>query len=137
MSQRNNEHKLGKDLTGNERHKAGTDEFEDEFSGNDFLEEMGTDYAVGSRMFERDKVDIDGISYEEAAGVESRSGYGYAWVAFFFAAAAWFMWPVLLGITSAIIGIIAFMQGAKGLAGAAIAIGLGAALFNLFAAALY
>jgi len=106
----------------------------DEIDLDNVYEEMGADFAVGNGVnYSRG----DAERNEEAATEVRSSGYGLAWVAFVFAVASWFLWPVLLGATAGVIGVIAYMQGARGLGGTAIAIGIAAMLFNLLIAPIY
>jgi len=106
----------------------------DEIDLDNVFEEMGADFAVGNGVnYSRG----DAEHNEEAATEVRSSGYGLAWVAFVFAVASWFLWPVLLGATAGAIGIIAYMQGAKGLGGTAVAIGIAAMLFNLLMVPIY
>lgn len=56
--------------------------------------------------------------------VEEAGGTALGWVSLVFAIASWFLWPVLMGATSAVLGFIAYRQGAKGLGAWAMGIGL-------------
>ena len=67
----------------------------------------------------------------EAIREDEAGGTALGWVALIFAAASWFLWPVLLGATSAVIGFIAYRQGARALGGWAMAVGLIAVLLSL------
>ena len=92
-------------------------------------EEMGADFAYGmppahiertaDRAFDDDREDT------------RSSGFALGWVSLIFAIASWFIWPVLLGASAAVMGYIAYRQGAKGLGGWAMAIGLVAVALNL------
>jgi hypothetical protein len=59
------------------------------------------------------------------------------WVALVFAIASWLIWPMLMGITSVVLGFIAYRQGAKGLGGWSIALGLVAIVIRMIAAPLF
>lgn len=100
-------------------------------------EEMGADFAYGLPAAHVER--IAGRNHDHAAeGVETESGgYALGWVSLVFAIASWFVWPVLLGATSAVLGFIAYRQGAKGLGGWAMAIGLIAIALNLVIVPLY
>lgn len=103
---------------------------------NNVNEEMSADFAVGTpgAFNERDRVASQDHQYAAAddEGSDVRSGgYALAWVALVFAIASWFVWPVLLGATSAVLGFIAYRQGARGLGGWSMAIGLLAVIMYL------
>lgn len=109
---------------------------QDEVDLDNVYEEMGADISVGGTGMADIRGTDDTINHDvEAAAISS--GYAWGWVAVIFAVAAWFIWPVLLGATAGIIGVIAFTQGARGLGGTAMAIGLGAVLFYLLMAPIY
>ncbi|MEK3881597.1 hypothetical protein [Paenibacillus sp. PL2-23] len=98
-------------------------------------EEMGADFAYGmpSTHIERTNTraeDNDSGREEEGEGVRS-GGYALGWVSLIFAIASWFIWPVLLGASAAVMGYIAYRQGARGIGGWAMAIGLVAIALNL------
>ncbi|RIX54144.1 hypothetical protein D3P08_07845 [Paenibacillus nanensis] len=94
-------------------------------------EEMGADFAYGMPTTHVERLaarhDRDG---EVEAGAKS-AGYPLGWVSLIFAIASWFVWPVLLGATAAVLGYVAYRQGAKGLGGWAMAIGIVAVAINL------
>ncbi|MDQ0058343.1 hypothetical protein [Paenibacillus harenae] len=102
---------------------------------NNVNEEMSADFAVGTPVAynERDR-DLQDKGYAAAndEGNDVRSGgYALGWVALVFGIASWFLWPVLLGATSAVLGFIAYRQGARGLGGWSMAIGLLAVVMYL------
>ncbi|MFF2482005.1 hypothetical protein [Paenibacillus sp. NPDC058071] len=99
---------------------------------NDLNEEMAQDFAVGST--------VSYVPRDETEAVERSRDWGgtaLGWTALAFAVASWFVWPVLLGLTSIALGGIAFWQGARTIGGWAIAIGLIAVLLSLVVVPLY
>ncbi|MUT66696.1 hypothetical protein [Paenibacillus sp. NEAU-GSW1] len=99
---------------------------------NDLNEEMAADFAVGSNVSYVPRSEID----DNVRRTKSR-GTALGWVGLIFAVASWFVWPVIMGITSAVIGFIAFRQGARTLGSWAIAIGLIAILLSAVIVPLY
>lgn len=99
---------------------------------NNVNEEMSADFAVGApgAYKERDRKDNGYVAIDEGNDVRS-GGYALGWVALVFAIASWFVWPVLLGATSVVLGFIAYRQGARGLGGWTMAIGLLAVVMYL------
>lgn len=89
-------------------------------------EEMGSDFAVGNPVsyVAREKTDDD-------VKVKESGGTALGWVALVFAVVSWLLWPVLMGATSAVLGFMAYRQGARALGGWAIAIGLMAVILSL------
>lgn len=97
-------------------------------------EEMGADFAAGHLA----GTDREHDGREQFEKSETRSmGFSLGWVAIVFAVISWFIWPVLLGITSAVLGFIAYQQGARKLGAWSMAIGLIAAAVYLFIIPLY
>lgn len=96
-------------------------------------EEAAADFAAGT-FTERRRED----AREDFETSETRSmGYSLGWVSLVFAIASWFIWPVLLGITSAVLGFIAYRQGARKLGAWSMGLGLVAAAVYLFIIPLY
>lgn len=94
-------------------------------------EEMGADFAYGMPTTHVERVAArHGRDGEDEAGAKS-AGVPLGWVSLIFAIASWFVWPVLLGATAAVLGFIAYRQGARGLGGWAMGIGLVALALNL------
>ncbi|MFC5651719.1 hypothetical protein ACFPYJ_21890 [Paenibacillus solisilvae] len=61
----------------------------------------------------------------EDAKRETRSaGRATGWAALVLAVLSWFVWPVLLGATAAVVGFLAYRQGARGLGVWSITLGL-------------
>ncbi|MFX3633652.1 MAG: hypothetical protein ACE3L7_25200 [Candidatus Pristimantibacillus sp.] len=89
-------------------------------------EEMATDFAVGNSVsyVSRDQSE-DNVEVRESGGT------ALGWVALVFAVVSWFLWPVLMGATSAVLGFMAYRQGARALGGWAMAIGLIAVILSL------
>jgi hypothetical protein len=100
-----------------------------------FNEEIGADFAYGMPVTGKD----EGVRKHSSAVEEDRSASGSAvgWVALVFAIASWLIWPMLMGITSVVLGFIAYRQGAKGLGGWSIALGLVAIVIRMIAAPLF
>ncbi|WP_139994404.1 DUF4190 domain-containing protein [Paenibacillus paridis] len=101
----------------------------------DVNEEMAADFAVsqpglyGERSEDRH---VERVEPEALSG-----GYALGWVSLVFAIASWFIWPVLMGATSVVLGFIAYRQGARGLGGWSMAIGLIAVALNLIIVPFY
>jgi hypothetical protein len=100
---------------------------------NNVNEEMAADFAVGApgAYVERDRKENEYAAYEDEGNDVRSGGYALGWVALVFAIASWFVWPVLLGATSAVLGFIAYRQSARGLGGWSMAIGLLAVVMYL------
>lgn len=96
-------------------------------------EEMGADFAYGMppAHIERTADRNEHRAYDDDREDTRSSGYALGWVSLIFAIASWFIWPVLLGASAAVMGYIAYRQGARGLGGWAMAIGLVAVALNL------
>jgi hypothetical protein len=92
-------------------------------------EEMGADFAYGMPPAHIERT--EGRAYGSDRADTRSSGYALGWVSLIFAIASRFIWPVLLGASAAVMGYIAYRQGAKGLGGWAMAIGLVAVALNL------
>lgn len=60
----------------------------------------------------------------EMERADTTAGRVIGWVALAFAVASWFLWPVLMGATAALLGWFAYRQGSKRLGGWAVGIGL-------------
>lgn len=100
-------------------------------------EEMGADFAYGMPTTHAERVAArHGRDGEVEAGAKS-AGVPLGWVSLIFAIASWFVWPVLLGATAAVLGFLAYRQGARGLGGWAMAIGLVAVALNLIIVPFY
>lgn len=110
-----------------DRNGGKVEEWANENKVGNVNEEMAADFAVGSPVSYVPREQ----SIEKAADDVEAGGTALGWVALVFAAASWFLWPVVLGITSAVLGFIAFRQGARALGGWAMAIGLIAVLLSL------
>ncbi|MFD1955906.1 DUF4190 domain-containing protein [Paenibacillus thailandensis] len=96
----------------------------------EYKEEMGADFAAGTYVDRGDRAE-----FQES---ETKSmGYSLGWVALVFAIASWFVWPVLLGVTSAVLGFIAYRQGARKTGAWSMGVGLVAAAVYLFIIPLY
>lgn len=101
---------------------------------NNVNEEMAADYAVGASPVYGAGRSVDrseAANREEEDDGTRSGGYAIGWVALTFAIASWFIWPVLLGATAAVIGYLAYRQGARGLGGWSMAIGLTAVVLYL------
>ncbi|KRE54243.1 hypothetical protein [Paenibacillus sp. Soil522] len=101
----------------------------------DVNEEMAADFAISNPVVaERGEE----RHVERAERTEARSGgYALGWVSLVFAIASWFIWPLLLGATAAVLGFIAYRQGARGLGGWSMAIGIIAMALNLIIVPFY
>lgn len=62
--------------------------------------------------------------HEEMARADAAAGRVIGWTALVFAIASWFLWPVLMGAASALLGWFAYRQGSKTLGVWSIVIGL-------------
>lgn len=62
---------------------------------------------------------------------EVEKGRGWGLTALILSIAAWFIWPSLLAPAAVIAGLVAFLQGRRGLGSVAIVIGLIAFFFNM------
>ncbi|WP_424766210.1 hypothetical protein [Paenibacillus sp. sgz302251] len=99
-------------------------------------EEMGADFAVGGPIVDATRREEHDTDRAERVDTET-GGFALGWVSLVFAVASWFIWPVLLGVTAAVLGFIAYRQGARALGGWAMAIGLIALALNLIIVPLY
>ncbi|MFF2887748.1 hypothetical protein [Paenibacillus sp. NPDC057967] len=93
-------------------------------------EEMGADFAYGMPVTHTERIASRHERDGEDAVTES-NGYALGWVSLVFAIASWFIWPVLMGVTSAVLGFIAYRQGAKALGAWSMTLGLIAVVLNL------
>ncbi|MBD2869506.1 DUF308 domain-containing protein [Paenibacillus arenilitoris] len=99
-------------------------------------EEMGADFAVGSPVANVDRTEDRHVERAERADTET-GGNTLGWVSLVFAVVSWFIWPVLLGATAAVLGYIAYRQGSRGLGGWAMALGIIALALNVIIVPLY
>ncbi|MCA0754568.1 DUF5353 domain-containing protein [Paenibacillus sp. N4] len=99
-------------------------------------EEMGSDFAVSNPALHRESREDRHVERAEQTDTET-GGYALGWVSLVFAIASWFIWPVLLGATAAVLGFIAYRQGARGLGGWSMAIGIVAVALNLLIVPFY
>lgn len=97
---------------------------------DNFNEEMAADFAAGSPVVQADRREDRYVEQAERAETET-GGRALGWIALVFALASWFIWPVLLGATAAVLGFIAYRQGARALGGWSMAIGIVALALNL------
>ncbi|GGG56451.1 hypothetical protein [Paenibacillus radicis (ex Gao et al. 2016)] len=100
---------------------------------NDLNEEMASDFAVGSTVSYVPRKEKEETVVER----EESGGAALGWVALVFAVASWFLWPILMGLSSVALGYMAYRQGARALGGWAIAIGLIAVLLSAVIVPLY
>lgn len=105
----------------------------------DVNEEMGADFAYGLPLSERRRETDETSEAREISGaVETKeAGGALGWVSLIFALASLFIWPVLLGATAAVLGFVAYRQGAKGLGSWSIGIGLASMVLYLLIAPFY
>lgn len=96
----------------------------------DVNEEMAADFAITNPAVHTERREDRYVEREERADAES-GGNALGWVSLVFAIASWFLWPVLIGATSVVLGFIAYRQGARGLGGWSMAIGAIALMLNL------
>jgi hypothetical protein len=102
----------------------------------DVNEEMAADFGISNPAVHAERREERHV--ERAERTEARSGgYALGWVSLVFAIASWFIWPVLLGATAAVLGFIAYRQGARGLGGWSMAIGFIAIALNLIIVPFY
>ncbi|CAM4520269.1 hypothetical protein FHS16_001138 [Paenibacillus endophyticus] len=102
----------------------------------DVNEEMATDFAVGNPVMQTERREDRHVERAERADTRA-GGYALGWVSLVFAIASWFIWPVLMGATATVLGYMAYRQGARGLGGWSMAIGLIALALNLIIVPLY
>lgn len=102
----------------------------------DVNEEMAADFAVTNPAVGAERREERYLERAERTG-ERSNGYALGWVSLIFAIASWFIWPVLLGATAAVLGFIAYRQGARGLGGWSMAIGIIALALNLIIVPFY
>lgn len=90
-------------------------------------EEFAAEVAEGrvSRSQDQPRNHIDSSTKE----VDKGRGWGIT--ALILSIAAWFIWPILLAPVAVITGLVAFMQGRRGLGSTAIVIGLIVFFFNI------
>lgn len=99
-------------------------------------EEMGSDFAVSNPAVHRESKEDRHVERAERTDAET-GGNALGWVSLVFAIASWFIWPVLLGATAVVLGFIAYRQGARGLGGWSMAIGIVALALNLLIVPFY
>ncbi|WP_051250767.1 hypothetical protein [Paenibacillus harenae] len=99
-------------------------------------EEMGADFAVSSQVADAERREERHVERADRVDAET-GGNALGWVSLVFAVASWFLWPVLLGATAAVLGFIAYRQGARALGGWAMAIGIIAVALNLIIVPFY
>lgn len=92
-----------------------------------FNEEMGADFAYGMPIAHTERA----VSRADEEVVSESSGSALGWVSLIFAIASWFVWPVLMGLTSAVLGFIAYRRGARALGVWSMTLGLIAVVLNL------
>ncbi|WP_169081950.1 DUF4190 domain-containing protein [Paenibacillus sp. PL91] len=102
----------------------------------DVNEEMAADFAVSNPAVHTERREDRYVERTERADART-GGYALGWVSLVFAIASWFIWPILMGATAAVLGFIAYRQGARGLGGWAMAIGLIALALNLIIVPFY
>ncbi|WP_138753361.1 DUF4190 domain-containing protein [Paenibacillus sinopodophylli] len=102
----------------------------------DVNEEMAADFAVGNPVVHTERREDRHVERAERTS-ERSDGYALGWVALVFAIASWFIWPVLIGASATVLGFIAYRQGARGLGGWSMAIGLIALALNLILVPMY
>ena len=102
----------------------------------DVNEEMAADFAISNPAVHAERREDRHEEREERADALS-GGYALGWVSLVFAIASWFLWPVLIGATSVVLGFIAYRQGARGLGGWSMAIGAIALMLNLIIVPFY
>lgn len=96
-------------------------------------EEMAAELAVPGLMGNA----LDGDRREYARKETRSAGVAVGWAGLVIALISWFIWPVLLGISAAVLGFIAFRQGSRGLGTWSITLGLISALAYLILIPLY
>jgi len=102
----------------------------------DVNEEMAADFAISNPAVHAERREDRYEEREERVDAES-GGYALGWVSLVFAIASWFIWPVLIGATSVVLGFMAYRQGARGLGGWSMAIGAIALMLNLIIVPFY
>ncbi|OBZ08153.1 MULTISPECIES: hypothetical protein [Bacillales] len=107
----------------------------------DVNEEMAADFAIGNSGVHGERREDRYVEVERTdrgeREVARSGGYALGWVSLVFAIVSWFIWPVLMGATAAVLGFIAYRQGARGLGGWSMAIGLIALALNLIIVPFY
>ncbi|MDQ8736686.1 DUF4190 domain-containing protein [Paenibacillus sp. LHD-38] len=102
----------------------------------DVNEEMAADFAVSGPVVHTERREDRYVEKSERSDTRS-GGFALGWVALVFAIASWFIWPVLIGATATVLGFMAYRQGARGLGGWSMAIGLIALALNLIIVPFY
>lgn len=100
-------------------------------------EEMGADFAYSMPTTHVERLAARHGRDGEVEADDKSAGVPLGWVSLIFAIASWFVWPVLLGASAAVLGFVAFRRGARGLGGWAMAIGLVAVALNLIIVPFY
>jgi ABC-type multidrug transport system fused ATPase/permease subunit len=135
------------DFEGNNKKRNGNRKHRDQVNldshpvvGSDRLldvnEEMAADFAINQPVVHAERREERTVDRDEPERAVS-GGYALGWVSLVFAIASWFIWPLLMGVTSVVLGFIAFRQGARGLGGWSMTIGLIAVALNLVIVPLY
>ncbi|MFB9325456.1 hypothetical protein ACFFSY_05920 [Paenibacillus aurantiacus] len=97
-----------------------------------FKEEMAAEFAVPVTGLNRRS-----RSREESVRATRSAGRAAGWTGLIIAIMSWFVWPVLLGLSAAFIGFVAFRQGSRGLGVWSMTLGLIAAASYLVLIPLY
>ncbi|WP_341278387.1 hypothetical protein [Paenibacillus sp. FSL H8-0537] len=87
-------------------------------------EEMAGEFAAGVPVPVSYVPRSESKSEGEDTVRESAGGTALGWVGLVFAIVSWFLWPALMGAAAAVLGFVAYRQGAKGLGSWAVTIGL-------------
>jgi hypothetical protein len=103
---------------------------------DNYNEEMAADFAVGRPVVDADRREDRYVERAEREDTDT-GGRALGWISLVFALASWFIWPVLLGATAAVLGFIAYRQGARALGVWSMAIGIIALALNLIIVPFY
>lgn len=100
-------------------------------------EEMAADFAAISPVYAEEDGNAAADDKEISRSNADSGSFALGWVALVFAAASWFIWPAWLGAAATVLGFIAFRQGARGLGGWSMALGMIALLLYLVVVPFY
>ena len=98
----------------------------------DFNEEAAAELSVPYRPADRSR-----LLREDALAKTNSAARATGWAALILAVLSWIVWPVLLGVTAAVVGFIAYRQGSRGFGIWSITLGLIAAAAYLVLIPIY
>ncbi|SFE35380.1 hypothetical protein SAMN04487969_10294 [Paenibacillus algorifonticola] len=105
-------------------HRALLSDEEIDRTSSNINEEMAGEFTAGAPVPVSYVPRSESKREDKDAVRDDTGGVALGWVGLVFAIASWFLWPALMGAAAAVLGFIAYRQGAKGLGSWAITIGL-------------